>query len=681
MTTIDAPSSSASRAVLPMLERYAGRLAVVLTAVSATIWTWFTFWKYSRFLYDAFDLAIYSQVLWNTSYGRLFQFSIHPQSYLGDHFEPLILTLAPLYALWRDPRLLLLLQIIITHVAVWPLYLLARNLFRQRTIIRSPRALALSIVVAYLTNPFLHNALAFEFHILPFFLPFIFASLYFAERGRLTPSFICLSAALLVREDIAPIVALTGVVAVAMFPATRPRWKTWTMTPFIAASIWFLTAIMIVSSFAPNGEYKFAVYYGVSQGNVWQTLGSVVAAPWIMLERLTRGQLLVTATGLLLPTAFLALFSWPALLLALGPFLEFATAGVDTRGILILHYAVLFLPALMLAVISALARLADQKIPIPFTAHWPTSWQLHLAVAGLCATSVYAAFVFGPAKLFIDPAGKQTLRDDAAPAIYHKAIALAQNGDGVVASKKFLTALSQRSRLYALRYVLRGRQQLSELPYEITAPVTAAVISHDDLLSNVPMRGRDQIFVDTYAERAAHLRKLLATHNLSPVWSRDDVVVYLPSPPHALTLISTESAAKLLPAAVSVAPGLKAIATLAPDEDGRRLDIRWEVVRAPTETYFVEVHYRDRSGQTLRTIAFDPGWGIQPTDTWQTGTVVTSTFWLSWPAKTVDLTLQLRPTSEITYFYGPLRNAAPIITPITTNNSVSLLIVRDSSTH
>src|SRR3989338_9602525 len=121
---------------------------LVLTSLllfSGATWLMVAFWKYGLFLYNALDLAIYSQVFWNTSYGRWFEMSIHPQSYIGDHFEPLILLLTPIYSLWRDPRMLLILQTLAIQLAVIPIYLLARNIFQKNASIKTPRALALVI--------------------------------------------------------------------------------------------------------------------------------------------------------------------------------------------------------------------------------------------------------------------------------------------------------------------------------------------------------------------------------------------------------------------------------------------------------------------------------------------------------------------------------------------------------
>ena len=75
-----------SDGILGTIERRAGFLVGLSIVIYSILWLVIVFWKYNNFLYDALDLGIYAQVFWNTSYGRWFQMSVHPQSYLGDHF-------------------------------------------------------------------------------------------------------------------------------------------------------------------------------------------------------------------------------------------------------------------------------------------------------------------------------------------------------------------------------------------------------------------------------------------------------------------------------------------------------------------------------------------------------------------------------------------------------------------
>src|SRR5438874_979843 len=55
------------------------------------------------------DLAIYDQIVWNTSRGRIFVSTLiqHATNMLGDHFSPVVAAFVPIYWVWPDPRVLL----------------------------------------------------------------------------------------------------------------------------------------------------------------------------------------------------------------------------------------------------------------------------------------------------------------------------------------------------------------------------------------------------------------------------------------------------------------------------------------------------------------------------------------------------------------------------------------------
>ena len=131
-------------------------------------------WKYQNFLYDGLDLAIYNQVFFNSSNGDLFDFTIHPHSYLGDHFEIFIIFILPFYFLFKSSITLLVLQVLFLALCAWPLGLIAKNIFKQNWAI-------LLGGIWFLVSPFVQNITTFEFHLLPFAL-FIIS---LAEAGSL----------------------------------------------------------------------------------------------------------------------------------------------------------------------------------------------------------------------------------------------------------------------------------------------------------------------------------------------------------------------------------------------------------------------------------------------------------------------------------------------------------------
>ena len=62
-------------------------------------------WTFHTYVYD---LGIFHQMLWNSARGHWFASSLKHMNYLGDHFSPSLILLAPLTWLPRSVELLLI---------------------------------------------------------------------------------------------------------------------------------------------------------------------------------------------------------------------------------------------------------------------------------------------------------------------------------------------------------------------------------------------------------------------------------------------------------------------------------------------------------------------------------------------------------------------------------------------
>jgi len=123
------------------------------------------------------DLAIFNQVFYHSGQGNLFHFTIHPHSYLGDHFTPFLLALLPLYLLFQSPLTLLLLQTIIIALCTIPIYFLAKHNLNKTW--------ALILPLLWLINPMAINMNFFEFHLLPFAMFLLLFTVYFYQKKNL----------------------------------------------------------------------------------------------------------------------------------------------------------------------------------------------------------------------------------------------------------------------------------------------------------------------------------------------------------------------------------------------------------------------------------------------------------------------------------------------------------------
>ncbi|MFA4872559.1 MAG: DUF2079 domain-containing protein [Patescibacteria group bacterium] len=186
------------------------------------IFSGISLWKYSQLRYNARDLAIYNQVTWQLSNkgsilrqaqgdnivipktdklinritDKLYS-SIQGHNYLGDHFEPILFLIAPLYALFPDPRMLLVLQTLALALAAWPLFLISQKVIKSQShrvdesenqktdkpiTEKLKNWLPTAVGTLWLLHPAVQNANLFEFHSLSFAPLFLFFLFYYWQK-------------------------------------------------------------------------------------------------------------------------------------------------------------------------------------------------------------------------------------------------------------------------------------------------------------------------------------------------------------------------------------------------------------------------------------------------------------------------------------------------------------------
>src|SRR3989338_441317 len=181
-----------------------GKILAIMILAYIIILSLITVTKYLHFGYNELDLAIFTQTFFNTANGRWFAMTIHPQTYLTDHFEPLILPLSLIYRFAPSAITLLILQTIVLALAAVPLFFITRHILSRWAIV---------IPLLYLVNPFTLNINLDGFHMVSL-IPLMFFSVYcFYLKRRFVRFTIFLVLSAFVREDVALMVPFFGVLA------------------------------------------------------------------------------------------------------------------------------------------------------------------------------------------------------------------------------------------------------------------------------------------------------------------------------------------------------------------------------------------------------------------------------------------------------------------------------------
>ncbi|MEA2064867.1 MAG: DUF2079 domain-containing protein, partial [Patescibacteria group bacterium] len=512
-------------------------------------------WKYDNFLYNGLDLAIFNQVFFNTANGNLFGLTIHPHSYLGDHFAPIILLLAPIYSLFNSAKFLLALQSLILALSAFPFYLIAKNIFKNN------RSLALILSIIFLLNPILWNINLFDFHILPFAVFFLLFAFYFYQQKKFIIFAISLLLALSVREDVSLVVFMFSILPIidylkkrknaSALPLLKEKYSKnpplirgikrvikskWFLFPLIISIFWFFTAIKIGSYFNPDSSYKFLIYYqwiGASE-NLIELIFNILKHPIkIIIHLFTLGNLgMIFAFAL--PFAFLIFFSKKYLFLAIGPFIQIVL-GAPGGGNFIFqsHYASLFLPALAISFLYGLRNfLKFRKIKIN---EYQNSNKLNnknsllkiiindkiILLIFFTVAIIYANLSLGPAIGF-NEIGKNNLKNKKN--ISQIMVDKISSNASVATTYNFLPNLSNRKKIYSMHYIFLGKKQFSEQDYTLPNDIDYYLINFSDIITYQLQMENSKLYGEQYKTGDNRLRKNLKKYGIVEII--DDTVLF-----------------------------------------------------------------------------------------------------------------------------------------------------------
>jgi uncharacterized membrane protein len=205
------------------------RLGVaLLTALAAAGYSVYCLARFHTFHYGSYDLAIFDQAVRSYAHfhpGISIIKGVHngfgPHfSVLGDHWSPILASLAPLYWLYNGPQNLLVAQSVLFALAIPPLWVYTRRAFGG-----GPQATAAAylVAVAYGVSWPIAEASRAGFHEVAFAPVLTAVALERLQAGRLRTALLALAGLLLVKEDMGLLVAGIGAALVVSRPGTVPR--------------------------------------------------------------------------------------------------------------------------------------------------------------------------------------------------------------------------------------------------------------------------------------------------------------------------------------------------------------------------------------------------------------------------------------------------------------------------
>jgi uncharacterized membrane protein len=255
----------------------------LLTVLAAAAYSAFALVRFRTFQSASYDLVIFDQAV--RSYAQLqpgisIMKGLHNGfgpgfSVLGDHWSPILATLAPLYWVSNTPVNLLVAQAVLFALAIPPVWMFSRRAFGGGT--RATVAAYLVSATYALSWP-IASAVGFDFHEVAFAPVLTAVALERLQAGRPRTAFLALAALLLVKEDMGFLVAGIGIYVAV----TRPRGVG---RPVLAGLVLVavgladsvLATYVLIPAFGGRSDYYWA--YGALGNSVPQVIGHIVTHP------------------------------------------------------------------------------------------------------------------------------------------------------------------------------------------------------------------------------------------------------------------------------------------------------------------------------------------------------------------------------------------------------------------
>src|SRR6266852_9473984 len=117
-----------AEASLDRRRRLSTVLPLGLALIAAAAYAAISIYRHDHFASNAFDLGVQDQTIWGYSRLQMIPNTVEMiPNLLGDHFHPILMAVAPLFWIWDDARILLLVQAALLAIAAVPIFWWARQ--------------------------------------------------------------------------------------------------------------------------------------------------------------------------------------------------------------------------------------------------------------------------------------------------------------------------------------------------------------------------------------------------------------------------------------------------------------------------------------------------------------------------------------------------------------------------
>ncbi len=309
--------------------------------------------KHNRFGTSGFDLGIQDQGIWLLSQGKTAFSTVRGLHIFGDHVTFIHVLIAPLYWVWDDVRALLAFQSAVLAFGAVPIYLIARDKFKNMW---TPLIFSLS----YLLFPALHFLNLWQFHPDSLAVTFLLFAFYYATKKMYIPYFLFVGLTLLCKEEI----SLT-VFALGIYVGITENKKIGIITSLTSA-IWLLLVFKVFLPFFNDFGYFRHLYgysvFGQLGSSPAQIIKTIIFQPGAVISILFTDTNLNYFLDLFAPVGFLSLLNPLTLAIALPPLLSNSLSGYYYTHFIRYHYTAAIIPFIFISAIYGISRLKNKAL-------------------------------------------------------------------------------------------------------------------------------------------------------------------------------------------------------------------------------------------------------------------------------------------------------------------------------
>jgi uncharacterized membrane protein len=342
---------------------------------------------------------------------------------LGDHFHPILMLLAPFYAIAPSAITLLVAQALLFGLAAFPLVSWAR-----KSLGRGP---AMIVGLVYGSSFGIASAVGFDFHEIAFGVPLIAFSLSALGQQRLRAAAAWALPLVLVKEDL----GLSVVAVIGVLIALRGARRLGITLAVVGAAATAIEMLVILPAVNASGGYDY--WSKMSTHPVLEVLGTSAG------EKLTTLALTLAVSGLVGLRSPMSLVALPTLAW------RFASDDANYWGTAY-HYSAILMPIMVAAMIDGLIRIRKRN-------RQSSRW---IVPASLGAALLVAAALV-PSHSFAQFATAKFWQPNPQTAAITRALSKIPDGATVSASDNLIPQLTSRASvtLFGLRPLASVRPQ------------------------------------------------------------------------------------------------------------------------------------------------------------------------------------------------------------------------------